>query len=57
MRVTTDQIEKLESYFTNRFKELLDGKMLHYHRYQILIMFQLILILSLVCLLCIVMKK
>ena len=29
MRVTTDQIEKLESYFTNRFKELLDGKMLN----------------------------
>ena len=29
MRVSEEQIEKLESYFTGRFKELLDGKMLN----------------------------
>ena len=27
----TEQIEKLESYFTDRFKTLLDGKMLNLH--------------------------
>ena len=27
--MTTEQIQKLESYFTDRFKTLLDGKMLN----------------------------
>ena len=28
-KMTIEQIQKLESYFTNRFKTLLDGKMLN----------------------------